>query len=159
MIIALDQISKVWVTRTIPVHETVPIISGVLNLVQVRNRGMAFGILNRVATDWQSYVLIAATLGAVGIIVLWFTRLEDGSHGTVIGLSLVLGGAIGNLIDRIRLGEVIDFLDFYVGHSHWPAFNLADSAITVGTFWLAVCLLFFNQAPPGNRKRSKERSD
>jgi signal peptidase II len=151
-IIVLDQVSKMWVTRAFASRETVPLISGFLNLVQVRNRGMAFGMLNRADTDWQSYVLIAATLAAVGIIVFWFARLEEGSHGAVIGLSLVLGGAIGNLIDRIRLREVIDFLDFHIGQYHWPAFNLADSAITVGTLWLAVYLLFFSQAPTGKKK-------
>ena len=151
-IIGLDQASKMWVTRVIGSYETVPLISGFFNLVQVRNRGMAFGMLNRVGTDWQSYLLIAATLAAVGIIVFWFARLEEGSRGAVIGLSLVLGGAIGNLIDRIRWREVVDFLDFHIGQYHWPAFNLADSAITVGTLWLAIYLLFFSQAQTGNRK-------
>jgi len=154
-IVILDQVSKIWVTRIIASHETVPLISGLLNLVQVRNRGMAFGMLNRAGTDWQSYVLIAATLGAIAIIVFWFARLEEGAHGAVIGLSLVLGGAIGNLIDRIRLREVIDFLDFHIGHYHWPAFNLADSAITVGTLWLAVHLLFFSQAPTKKKKQNE----
>jgi signal peptidase II len=153
-IIILDQVSKIWVTRVISPQETVPLISGFLDLVQVRNRGMAFGMLNRSGTDWQSYVLIAATLAAIGIIAFWFTRIEEGAHGVVIGLSLILGGAIGNLIDRISLREVIDFLDFHIGHYHWPAFNLADSAITIGTLWLAVNLLFFSQAPTKKKKQN-----
>ena len=153
-IIILDQVSKVWVTRVIASYETVRLIPGLLNLVQVRNRGMAFGMLNRAGTDWLSYVLIAATLAAVGVIVFWFARLERGSYGAVVGLSLVLGGAIGNLIDRIRLHEVVDFLDFHVGHYHWPAFNLADSAITVGTLWLAVYLLFFSHPATGGKERN-----
>jgi len=158
-IIILDQLSKIWATRIVRTYETIPLISGILDLVHVRNRGMAFGMLNRVGNEWQSYVLIAATLVAIAIIVFWFSRLENGSHGAVIGLSLVLGGAIGNLIDRVRFREVIDFLDFHIGHYHWPAFNLADSAITVGTLWLAVHLLFFSQTRSESRRRSKEYKD
>ena len=154
-IVVLDQLSKWWVSCVIASQQTIPIIPGFFNLVQVRNRGMAFGMLNRTGTDWQSYILIAATLVAVGAILFWFAKIEEGSHGIVIGLSLVLGGAIGNLIDRIRLHEVIDFLDFQLGRHHWPAFNVADSAITVGTIWLAVCLLFFSQAPGGNKGSGK----
>jgi signal peptidase II len=154
MIIILDQVLKIWVTRVITRHETVPLISGLVDLVQVRNRGMAFGMLNRTGADWQSYLLIGATLAAIAIIAFWFKRIEEGAYGAVIGLSLVLGGAIGNLIDRIRLREVIDFLDFHVGDYHWPAFNLADSAITIGTLWLAVYLLFFSHAQTKKRKSS-----
>ena len=152
IIIVLDQVSKTWVTHGIDPYETVPLISGFLNLVQVRNRGMAFGMLNRTDTDLHSYILIAATLVAIVLILFWFKRLRDEGHSAVIGLSLVLGGAIGNLIDRIRLQEVIDFLDFHIGSYHWPAFNLADSAITLGTLWLAIYLLFLGQASTKNRK-------
>jgi signal peptidase II len=152
ILIILDQVSKIWVARLITQYETIPLISGFLNLVQVRNRGMAFGMLNRADTAFQSYILIAATLAAIALIVFWFRRLEKDAHGVVIGLSLILGGAIGNLIDRIRLHEVIDFLDFHIGHYHWPAFNLADSAITVGTLWLAIYLLFLGQAPTKGEK-------
>jgi len=148
-VLALDQITKHWIASRFPVYETQPLISGFFNLVHVRNRGMAFGIMNRPGADWGFILLLCATLGAVALLLFWFYRLKTEDKGTAIPLSLILGGAIGNLLDRMRLGEVIDFLDFHVGPYHWPAFNVADSAITVGTLWLAVSLLFY----PASRKK------
>ena len=138
----LDQVSKLILVRTIHIHESVPVIHGLFNLVHVRNRGMAFGMMNRPGHGFVFYLLIAATVGAVVLLILWFRKLKDDEHKIILGLSLILGGAVGNLIDRIRLGEVIDFLDFYVGPHHWPSFNVADSAITVGVLWLAINMLF-----------------
>ena len=86
--------------------------------------------------------LVAATVGALILLLYWFRRLRDGNWTVILGISLILGGAVGNLIDRLRYREVIDFLDFYVGPYHWPAFNLADSAITVGTIGVALNMLF-----------------
>jgi signal peptidase II len=139
--IVLDQISKYIVLRSIEVHESIPVISGFFNLVHTRNRGMAFGLLNRPGSDFSFYFLVAATFTAVVLLLFWFTKLKNEQRRLIFGLSLILGGAIGNLIDRLRFREVIDFLDFCLGPYHWPAFNLADSAITVGTFWVAINLL------------------
>lgn len=141
-IVALDQISKYIVLKSIELHESIPVISGFFNLVHTRNRGMAFGILNRPGSDLGSYVLVTATLVAVVLLLFWFSRLKQKERILAPGLSLILGGAIGNLIDRIRLREVIDFLDFDLVLIHWPAFNVADSAITIGTFWVVLSLLF-----------------
>lgn len=141
-VLALDQITKHLIATRFPVHETRPLISGFFNLVNVRNRGMAFGIMNRPGADWGFYLLLGATLGAVALLLFWFYRLKSEDKAMTLPLSLILGGATGNLLDRVRLGEVIDFLDFHIGAYHWPAFNVADSAITVGTLWLAVSLLF-----------------
>ncbi len=143
-VILLDQISKYIVLRSIALHESIPVISGFFSLVHTRNRGMAFGLMNRPGSDFGFYFLVAATFGAVLLLLFWFTKLKDGERRLIFGISLILGGAIGNLIDRLRLREVIDFLDFHIGAYHWPAFNLADSAITVGTFWIAINLLFFS---------------
>jgi signal peptidase II len=85
---------------------------------------------------------MAATIGAVFLLAFWFTRLSGEEKSLVFGISLILGGAVGNLIDRLILHEVIDFLDVYIGRYHWPAFNVADSAITVGVIWLAINMLF-----------------
>jgi signal peptidase II len=152
-VIVLDQITKWVVLRTIPVYESYPVIQGFFNLVHVRNRGIAFGIMNRPGSQIILYLLTFVTLAAVVLLVLWFTRLkaEEGKAG--LGLSLVVGGALGNLIDRVRMGEVVDFLDFHVGAYHWPAFNVADSAITVGTIWLALGILFSPDAKGGTRRR------
>jgi signal peptidase II len=141
-VLALDQITKQWVATRFPLHETKPLISGFFNLVHVRNKGMAFGIMNRPGADWGSLLLIGATLGALALLLFWFYKLKPEDMGMAHPLSLIMGGAAGNLLDRLRLGEVIDFLDFHVGAYHWPAFNVADSAITVGTIWLALSLLF-----------------
>ena len=142
-IVALDQISKYVVRKSIELGGSIPVISGFFNLVHTRNRGMAFGIFNRPGNDLGYYLLLSATFLAVILLLFWFSRLKREERILVPGLSLILGGAIGNLIDRIRLREVTDFLDFYIGPYHWPAFNVADSAITVGTFWVVLSLLFF----------------
>jgi signal peptidase II len=140
-VLALDQITKQVMASRFSLHETEPVISGLFNLVHVRNKGMAFGIMNRPGADWGSLILLGATLGAVILLLFWFYRLRPEDRKMAYPLSLILGGAIGNLLDRVRLGEVIDFLDFHIGPYHWPAFNVADSAITVGTIWLALSLL------------------
>jgi signal peptidase II len=138
LVIVLDQITKFLVVGMIRIHETYPVINGFFNMVHVRNRGMAFGLMNRPDMEWGFYLLAVTTLGAVVLLIFWFTRLKDEEWKWVLALSLIVGGAVGNLIDRLRLREVIDFLDFHFGAYHWPAFNVADSAITVGTFWLAL---------------------
>ena len=142
VVIILDQISKLIIARMIPLYQSVPIIDGLFNLVHVRNRGMAFGLMNRPDPGYMFYLLVFASIVAIIMLIIWaIIQLLKGDWEIPLGLSLILGGAIGNLIDRIRLKEVIDFLDFYVGSYHWPSFNIADSAITVGTFWLAINIL------------------
>jgi signal peptidase II len=149
-VVLMDQISKYIVTRSITFHESIPVISGFFSLVHTRNRGMAFGLMNQPGSDFSFYFLVTATIAAVILLLFWFTKLKDEERRLIFGLSLILGGAIGNLIDRLRLREVIDFLDFHVGTYHWPAFNLADSAITLGTFWVAISLLLYN--PKSSKK-------
>lgn len=148
MVLLLDLVSKYLILKTIPVHGSVTVVHGFFNLVHVRNRGMAFGFLNRPGSDFQSYFLVSATLCAVVLLVYWFIRLKRHEWRMALGLSFIMGGALGNLIDRLRWGEVVDFLDFHAGSYHWPAFNVADSAITVGTIWLALSILFVR--PPNN---------
>jgi len=146
-VVLLDQGSKWLVALRLHVHESVPVIGGFFNLVHVRNRGMAFGLMNRSDIDLGFYLLVGASLAAMVILLVWFTRLKEEDNRLVPGLSLILGGAVGNLIDRVRLREVIDFLDFQAGPYHWPAFNVADSAITAGTIWVALTLLLRRRIP------------
>jgi len=141
-VIVLDQISKFVLVSTIPEYRSVTVIEGFFNLVHVRNRGIAFGLMNRPGQGLQFYFLVAATIGAITLLLFWFRKMKDEDPKITVGLGLILGGAVGNFIDRLRLGEVIDFLDFYVGSYHWPAFNAADMAITVGILWLAVITIF-----------------
>ncbi len=141
-VILLDQISKLAVTHYLRLHESVSVVEGFFNLVHVRNRGMAFGLMNRPDFNFGSYFLIVASIGAIIFLLIWFIKLKEDDRRMISGFSLVLGGAFGNLIDRIRYREVVDFLDFYVGSYHWPAFNVADSAITIGTLLVALSLVF-----------------
>lgn len=141
-VIVLDQLSKLMIVRSIRIHDVVPVINGFFNLVHARNRGMAFGLMNRSHVDFYSYTLVAATFVAVVLLVYWFSRIRTEDKRLIFGFSLILGGAVGNLIDRVRFHEVVDFLDFYLGSYHWPAFNVADSAITVGALGMALYMLF-----------------
>jgi signal peptidase II len=138
----LDRITKMAVLQKIDLYDSITVIPGLMNLVHVRNRGMAFGMMNRPDLSWSFYLLLAAGLTAVVLLIFWLIKLKEEEILIVPGLSLILGGAVGNLLDRILYREVIDFLDFYMGAYHWPAFNIADSAITVGTIWVVIFLLF-----------------
>ena len=141
-IVIVDQISKFAVMKNLRIHESVTVISGFFNLVHLRNRGMAFGFLNRPDISFGFYLLVAASFVAIVFLLIWFMRLKDGDTLTVLALSFIMGGAVGNLIDRLRFREVVDFLDFYVGNYHWPAFNVADSAITVGVIPMNLLRMF-----------------
>ncbi|MFP4167780.1 MAG: signal peptidase II [Desulfonatronovibrionaceae bacterium] len=137
-VLILDQATKLWVQRTISYFESIEIIPGFFQLVHVLNKGAAFGFLNRENSSWQTYFFIAVTALAVVLIFHLVHTVPRQDKYLFTGLGLILGGALGNLIDRIRLGEVIDFLDFYLGQYHWPAFNIADTAISIGLIFLVI---------------------
>ena len=145
IVVILDQATKLAVINNIRLYESIPIIRGFFNLTHIRNRGMAFGLMNKDEVGFAFYFLCFATVVAVGLLIFWFTRLKNDDKGLVFGLSMILGGALGNLIDRLRLHEVVDFLDFRIWTYPWPAFNIADSAVTVGTCWVAFNILFLNK--------------
>jgi signal peptidase II len=146
LVILLDQFTKLLLIHTLRLYESIVVIPGFFDLVHVRNRGIAFGLLNHVGATRSSIVLSAVTAIAVILLIFWLIRLKEEERWIAFGLALIIGGAVGNLIDRIRLGEVVDFLDFYVGSFHWPAFNVADSAVTVGTFWVALSMIFHHRS-------------
>jgi len=131
-IIVLDQLTKIIVDRTMPLHHSIPIVDGFFSLTYVRNTGAAFGIFAGSHEVFRLPFLVGVSILAIGFILVMLKRLRDDATGLVTALTFILGGAIGNLIDRVRHGEVIDFLDVYYSNYHWPAFNLADSFITVG---------------------------
>ena len=131
-IVIADQITKLCVDRWMPLHHSIPVIDGVFSLTYIRNTGAAFGIFAGSAAAFRLPFLIIFSLIAVGFVVTMIRRLPDDRTGLITALSFIIGGAVGNLIDRVAYGEVIDFLDFYWGAYHWPAFNIADSFITVG---------------------------
>ncbi|MCD6264656.1 MAG: signal peptidase II [Deltaproteobacteria bacterium] len=136
IILLLDQVSKWMVVTHIEAHQTLSVIPGFFSLVLVKNRGMAFGIFSQTRSGFYYYFLLFITIGAIGVILFSFFWIKSSKKWLTVGLSLILGGAVGNFVDRLRLGYVIDFLDFFLKGYHWPAFNVADSAVTVGTFWL-----------------------
>lgn len=135
-VVALDQATKYLVTRHFELHEAVEILP-FFSLVLVHNTGAAFSMLHD-AGGWQRWGLSALAVAVSIAIMLWLPRLRMPSWRLALALALILGGTLGNLCDRLVLGYVIDFLDFYIGTSHWPAFNVADSAITVGALLLIV---------------------
>jgi signal peptidase II len=131
-IVVVDQVTKAVVDRTMPLHHSIPIIDGFFNLTYIRNTGAAFGIFSGSHEVFRLPFLIGVAILAIGFILMMLKRLRDGETGLTLALAFILGGAAGNLIDRILYGEVIDFLDVYWSHYHWPAFNVADSCITIG---------------------------
>lgn len=137
-VIVLDQVTKALVRRDLPLYETHEIIPGLLALVHGRNRGMAFGFLSGGGLPAQAAVLAVLSGGVLLLVLSHWRRLAGGPVLLRTALSLVAGGAVGNLIDRVRLGYVTDFVHVYWHHHQWPDFNVADSAITVGIVLLLV---------------------
>ncbi len=140
LVLLLDQATKAVVVERFTAATTIPVIPGFFRLVLVENTGMAFGILDDSGSPlvfWILTLVSAAVLGLVGYL-LWINQAQSAAGS--YGLAVVLGGAAGNVADRLARGKVIDFLDFYVGSTHWPAFNVADSAIVVGAALLIVDL-------------------
>jgi signal peptidase II len=131
-VLGLDQLTKQIVKRTLDLHDTVNLIPGLLDLTHVQNTGAAFGILNAADFPYQPAVMIA--IAAIALVAIAAYGAQLGFHERLarLGLSLILGGAFGNLIDRAIAGHVVDFVDVYWGTSHFWAFNVADAAITVG---------------------------
>ncbi len=138
--IAFDQLTKLWILRSFALYEVKEVIPGFFNLVYVTNSGAAFSMLAGVDSPWRhSFFLGVGVIACIGLTIAYYRfRASHGGYG--IALALIAGGALGNLIDRVRYGSVVDFLDFYLGSHHWPAFNVADSAICVG----AVLFLVIN---------------
>lgn len=137
-VLALDQLTKFWVAAVLPPWTSKTVIPGFFNLVHVLNKGAAFGFLSDLDAAWRPYFFIAATALAIVLILHLLRTVPREDKVLFTALGLILGGALGNLTDRIRLGAVVDFLDFYIGKYHWPAFNCADIAISIGAVLLLV---------------------
>ena len=140
-IVVLDQATKFVVDQALPLSVPVAVIDDFFNLTYVRNPGAAFGILGESDEFFRRTFLIGFPLVAVGFIAAMLRRLAAEESWLITALSFVLGGAVGNLIDRVVYGEVIDFLDFYWSIYHWPAFNVADSFISVGVLMIVYSLI------------------
>jgi len=152
LVLVVDQISKAAILARVSPETGVPVIPGLFQLVQVKNRGIAFGLFadsSSPLTFGFMILLAAAALGLVGYLLF---KSKPSSRLAGIGLALILGGAFGNLLDRVARGHVVDFLDVYVGPYHWPAFNVADSAIVIGAGMLLLDLFVVPQARLGSEK-------
>ncbi len=140
--VLLDQATKIHIMQTMRLHESFPIIDGFFSLTYIRNPGAAFGLLASTGPVFRTIFFSLASVFALGLLATIFFRLQEEDRAGQLSIAAILGGALGNLIDRIRYGEVIDFLDFYVSAYHWPAFNVADAAISVGVFFLVLHYIF-----------------
>lgn len=142
-VLVLDQLTKYLVMRNIPRFTFVRVIPGFFDLTNVRNPGAAFGILANAGAGWRTAFFVTVSLAALGVIATLLRRSSD--RLSLAAFSLIGGGAVGNLVDRVRFGEVVDFIDWHVRGWHWPTFNIADSAITIGVCLLAVEMLFLQK--------------
>lgn len=133
--LVVDQATKLYVDRVMALHQSVPVIDGLFSFTYLRNRGAAFSFLSDVS--WRLPFFIGITLVAAVVIIVALSKMRDDQKLAQAALAMIFSGAIGNLIDRVRLGEVIDFLDVYWETHHWPAFNVADSLICVGVALVA----------------------
>jgi signal peptidase II len=141
LVVLLDQATKAWIVRLLPLHEGITVVPGLFDLTHVRNTGAAFGMLNAIDFPYKSVVLTVVALAALLAIGTYSTRFASESALARAGVALVISGAVGNLIDRARLGYVVDFVDVYWRGWHFWAFNVADAAITVGAIALALDIL------------------
>ena len=147
-VLLLDQVTKYWALQRLLPGIPRPVLDSLFSLTLVMNPGLAFGMLGGMPAGWR-WVVALLSIGALGILAMVGLRmLPAGGWLTPVALGMIFGGAVGNLIDRARFGAVIDFLDFYWRGYHWPAFNVADSAITVGVALLAFQML---RAPSPSR--------
>jgi signal peptidase II len=153
---AADQASKVWAVRNLPLFEFREVVHGFFGLVHVRNTGVAFSLLSNLDPRWVHPLLILATVLAMGAVLAYIAFLPCRGAAPV-GLGLILGGAIGNLIDRARLGYVVDFLDLYWRNHHWPTFNVADIGITVGVVLLLIDMVVSPKEPGGASRPAADR--
>lgn len=147
--VLIDQATKLYIDGSMRLYDSIPVIDNFFQIYYVRNRGAAFSFLSN--ASWRLPFFIGVSVIAAVVILVAFRKLRDDQSLAQLSLAMIFSGAIGNLIDRVRLGEVIDFIDVHWYRHHWPAFNVADSLICVGVFLLAVDMLL-------EERRQKEAS-
>lgn len=145
-VLLLDRLSKRLVANNISLHDSITVIKRIFYITHVENRGAAFGLFNDSPSEWKIGLLVLFSIIALVIVSALLWRSSHSMTASAVGLSLILGGALGNLWDRLLNGRVVDFLLVYIGSYQWPAFNVADSAIVVGA-GLLVFEILFTKAP------------
>jgi signal peptidase II len=151
MVIVTDQFTKVAIMQHMRLHESIPIVPNLFSLTYIRNPGAAFGLMAGSSNAFRMVFFGITSLFALALLGTILFRMPEKDWLGQLSIAGILGGAIGNLLDRLRFGEVIDFLDVYIENYHWPAFNVADSAITVGVTLLIIHFAFESKessAPP-----------
>lgn len=150
-VFVLDRLTKWLIEQRFDLHDSITIIPGFFRITHVQNKGAAFGLFADTASEWRVTLLVMFSVVALVVVAGLLWKNHHSMITTGIGLSLILGGALGNLWDRVVAGHVVDFLDFYLGSYHWPAFNIADSAIVSGALLLVAEILFAHttdETPP-----------
>ena len=137
--VIIDQFTKIVIDRSMQLFDSIQVVEHFFHITYVRNRGAAFSFLSD--ASWRLPFFITVSIVAAVVILIAFRKLRDDQKFAQVALAMIFSGAIGNLIDRIRLGEVIDFLDVHWYRHHWPAFNVADSLICIGVFLLAIDMI------------------
>ena len=137
VVVVLDQWSKYWVLTSLPEYHAIPVIDGFWNWYRTYNTGAAFSFLAD-AGGWQHWFFVALAVLICGVLVFWMTRTPRSDWRTALPFALVVGGAVGNVIDRLRFGHVVDFIQWYWRGYYWPAFNIADAAIVGGAIGIAL---------------------
>jgi signal peptidase II len=142
LVVLLDQATKLLVLAKMPLYHSITVFAGFFNLTHIRNPGGAFGFMAAGSQGLRNLLFVGVSIVAMGLIVYFYRSTPKTHPYLASALAMIFGGAVGNLVDRLRFGEVVDFLDVYVATYHWPAFNVADSAITVGiTIFIAHLVL------------------
>jgi signal peptidase II len=147
-VIILDQATKYWIMQSMRLHESISIVPNLFNFTYIRNPGAAFGLLAGSSNAFRTVFFGVTSLFALALLGTILVRLPAKDWVGQVSIAGILGGAVGNLIDRLRFGEVIDFLDVYLESYHWPAFNVADSAISVGVVCLIIHFAFERKETP-----------
>lgn len=153
LVVVLDRVSKWLVSVNVTLHDSVSVLPGFLRITHVQNSGAAFGLFAESPSEWKVAILILFSILALAVVSALLWKNSHSMSTTGVGLSLILGGALGNLWDRLLAGHVVDFLDFYLGSYHWPAFNIADSAIVIGALLLVAEILFAKSPAEQNAVR------
>ncbi|HVZ61932.1 MAG TPA: signal peptidase II [Terriglobales bacterium] len=152
-VIMLDRVTKWLVATRVDLHDSISILPGFVRLTHVQNSGAAFGLFADSTSEWKTSILIMFSTIALIVVSALLWKNSHSITVTGVGLSLILGGAVGNLWDRLLYGRVVDFLDFYISQYHWPAFNIADSAIVIGALLLVAEILLARSPAEQNASR------
>ncbi len=159
-VLILDQVTKAVILQTMPLYDSITIVPGFFNIVHVQNPGGAFGLFGEAAPFIRQLVFLFFAPAVVGFTLYMYYKTPLKPYPLFsLSLAIINGGAIGNIIDRIRFGKVIDFLDVYIGSSHWPAFNVADSALCIGIAVFGYHVLFDKTPEEAEDSKKSEKKD